>query len=167
MGLRSGLLSGDSFQAVRAVAVKLGLPEWRWQAGLMPEDKRREILKRPHALMVGDGANDAAALAAAYVSVAVHGGVEVSFQSADVYCRRPGIHSVPALLIVAGETMKLIRRNFKFSLIYNAVGIAGVLCGWVTPLFAAILMPLSAITVFLSSLAGTARLREALRGMGR
>jgi Cu2+-exporting ATPase/Cu+-exporting ATPase len=116
--------------------------------------------------MVGDGANDANALAAAYVSIAVHGGMEVSLHSADAYCRKPGIKAIPELLVVARETMRLIHRNFAFSLVYNLIGIIGVIGGWVTPLFAAVLMPISAVTVFLSSLIGTRKLRLALREMG-
>jgi Cu2+-exporting ATPase/Cu+-exporting ATPase len=149
------------------VAARLGLAPWRWQASLGPEQKRQRLAGRDGVLFVGDGANDAAALAAAHVSVAVHGGVEVSLQSADAYCRRPGIGQIAPLLVVARETLRVIRRNFAFSLVYNALGIVGVICGWVTPLFAAVLMPLSAITVFLSSLAGTAGLREALRELRR
>jgi P-type E1-E2 ATPase len=167
MGLRVGLLSGDSTQAVARVAALLGFAEGSWRARVSPEGKRTELAKHARALMVGDGANDAAALARAYVGVAVHGGVEVSLRSSDVYFRTPGIHALPDLLVVARETMKVIHRNFAFSLVYNAVGIAGVIAGVVTPLFAAILMPISALTVFLSSLAGTSRLRAALRGMGR
>ncbi len=67
---------------------------------------------------------------------------------------------------MARETLRLIRRNFVLSLVYNSIGIAGVLLGWVTPLFAAVLMPLSAATVFVSSLVGTRRLREAFRELG-
>jgi cation transport ATPase len=63
--------------------------------------------------------------------------------------------------------MRVIRRNFAFSLVYNAIGIAGVIAGLVTPLFAAILMPISAMTVFLSSIAGTTRLRAAIRELSR
>jgi len=167
MGYRLGVLSGDAGPAVAGIARLLGLPAWRVRSELSPEEKRQDVMKRPKALMVGDGANDAAALAAAFASVAVHGGVEVSWRSADVYCRKPGIGAIAPLLIVASETMRVIRRNFWFSLIYNGIGIAGVLCGWVTPLFAAVLMPLSAISVFLSSLVGTSKLRAALVEMRR
>jgi Cu2+-exporting ATPase/Cu+-exporting ATPase len=117
--------------------------------------------------MVGDGANDANALAAAFVGGAVHGGMEVSLRSSDLYCRRPGITAIPALIVVSRETMKVIRRNFGFSLVYNAIGIAGVLAGFVTPLFAAVLMPISALTVFVSSVSGTPALRQALKEIER
>jgi heavy metal translocating P-type ATPase len=167
MGMRIGVFSGDSHEAVASVRNRLGLPSWRVRSQMSPEDKRREIKALPRALMVGDGANDAGALAAAYVGLAVHGGVEVSLRSADIYSRRPGVEVIPPLLTVARETLVLIRRNFALSLVYNAVGITGVLLGWVTPLFAAVLMPLSAITVFLSSMAGTSRLRRALAELRR
>lgn len=162
LGLSVGIISGDSADAVARVAANLGLSPQEWRAELSPEDKREEAARTPRTVMVGDGANDAGALAAAHVGIAVQGGMEVSLLSADIYVRSPGVGAVGPLVVIARETLKVIRRNFVFSLVYNALGIAGVVAGLVTPLFAAILMPISALTVFLSSLAGTARLRRAL-----
>ena len=115
MGMAIGVLSGDSPRPVAAIARKLGLTD-NWRGGLTPEEKKAEVQRHPHALMVGDGANDANALAASYVGVAVHGGVEVSLQSSDVYCRKPGVSAIPSLLVIARETMRVIHRNFAFSL---------------------------------------------------
>jgi P-type Cu2+ transporter len=167
MGYKLSLLSGDAVNVVAQVATSLGLARTAWHAERGPEGKRREVVARSHALMVGDGANDAAALAAAYASIAVHGGVEISLRSADVYCRKPGVGAIPPLLTIARETMWVIRRNFGFSIVYNLIGIIGVIFGWVTPLFAAVLMPISALTVFGSSMVGTRKLRMATRALGR
>jgi Cu2+-exporting ATPase/Cu+-exporting ATPase len=110
--------------------------------------------------MVGDGANDAVALAAASVGMATQGGVEISFRAAQVYSRSPGIYSVYLLLVNANETMRVIRRNLVFAVIYNLIGIAAALGGYLSPLFAAVLMPASALTLVLSTVYGTSVLRR-------
>ena len=98
-------------------------------------------------VMVGDGINDAAALSAATVGVAVHGGAEVALAVADVFLTDEGIGPLPRLFRGATRTMRVIRRNLVFSLIYNLVGAGLALAGWIGPLTAAVLMPLSSLTV--------------------
>jgi Cu2+-exporting ATPase/Cu+-exporting ATPase len=115
--------------------------------------------------MVGDGANDAVALASAYVGIAVHSGMEISMRAADVYQREPGVTPIVQLVQVSRETLKVIYRNFAFSLIYNFIGMIAAISGQVSPLFAAVLMPISALTVFASSIVGTRRLRSLYREM--
>lgn len=163
LGLQIWILSGDRSEAVKRAAACVGLDESRALSGVGPEDKRAFAAQHPRAMMVGDGANDALALAGAFVSVAVNSGVEISMRAADIYLTRPGIEPVPHLLVASRETLKIIRRNLAFSVIYNFIAAGAALAGKINPLFAAVLMPASALTVFLSSMAGTRRLRETIR----
>ncbi|MCM2279722.1 MAG: cadmium-translocating P-type ATPase [Oligoflexia bacterium] len=162
-GLEPAILSGDAEGPVARVAAALGIPADKTHARATPERKSELIRGEARALMVGDGANDAAALSSAYVGVAVHGGMEVSLRAADAYLARPGVGPVLELVTAARESMKVVRRNLAFSLVYNVIGGGAALLGWVDPLFAAVLMPLSALTVFVSSIAGTRTMRRALR----
>jgi Cu2+-exporting ATPase/Cu+-exporting ATPase len=154
------ILSGDGKSAVMSVANRLGIGSQDSHFKASPEFKSLFIGKMPRALMVGDGANDSIALASAYVGVAVHSGMEISMRAADVYQRQPGVMPVVHLILASRETMKVIYRNFAFSLVYNFIGTCAAITGSVSPLFAAILMPISALTVFGSSIVGTRKLRK-------
>jgi Cu2+-exporting ATPase len=124
------------------------------EGGATPERKLAVVeaaAKVGPVVMVGDGVNDAAALAAATVGVSVHGGAEASLQAADVFLTSPGVSAVVELLVGARRTVHVIKRNILFSLLYNAVGIVLAMLGLLSPLIAAILMPISSLTVVSSS----------------
>lgn len=152
-GWRLGVLSGDHPDVVRAMARQLSLPIEACEGGLSPEEKlervRTSAADAAHGtvVMVGDGVNDAAALAAASVGVAVQGGAEASLAASDVYMARDGIRSIPTLLDTATGTMRLIRRNLVISIGYNAIGAGLAMTGIINPLIAAVLMPISSLTV--------------------
>jgi Cu2+-exporting ATPase len=102
-------------------------------------------------VMVGDGVNDAAAIARASAGVSVRGGAEASLAAADVYLVRPGLDPLVELTRGAARTLTVIRRNLAVSLGYNLIGAALAMTGTIDPLIAAVMMPLSSVTVVLAS----------------
>ena len=152
MGWTVEVLSGDHPGSVAAVMRQLGID--RGRGGADPETKA-ELVREAGATglvaMAGDGVNDAAALAAASVGIGVHGGAEATLAAADVYLARPGLAPIAELLEGSRRTMRVIRRNLAFSLLYNAAAVSLAVAGVMHPALAAILMPASSITVVLSS----------------
>jgi Cu2+-exporting ATPase len=153
-GWQVEILSGDHPAVVRSVAGQVGIVPAAARGAAAPEDKLeavREAAKDTTVAMVGDGVNDAAALAAATVGIGVHGGAEATLAAADVYLGRPGLEPVVDLLRGSSRTVGVIRRNLVFSLTYNVVAVTFAITGHMSPLLAAILMPLSSMTVVLNS----------------
>ncbi|HEX8725514.1 MAG TPA: heavy metal translocating P-type ATPase [Gemmatimonadaceae bacterium] len=148
------VLSGDAPAVVRDVARALAIPEADAAGSASPEDKLRAVEQarngRP-VVMVGDGVNDAAAMAAASVGVGVHGGAEACLATADVYLTEPGLAPLVRLVGGAERTMRVIRRNLVFSLLYNLAGAGLAMTGAINPLVAALMMPASSLTVVISS----------------
>lgn len=165
-GWRVRLLSGDSPAVVTAAGRRLGLPPEDCLGGALPEDKLhvvRTAARSGTVVMVGDGVNDAAAIAAASVGIGVHGGAEASMATADVYLATPGLGALVRLMDGAARTMHVIRRNIVFSLSYNLVAAALAMAGLLHPLWAAILMPASSLTVVIASWRGTTFLPASAR----
>jgi len=163
-GWRVGILSGDAPEVVRSVAAALGLPPEECTGGVSPEGKLaavRAALAGGRVVMAGDGVNDAGAVAAASVGIGMHGGAEACLANADVYTTRPGLAPLVELTEGSARTMRLIRRNMAFSLAYNVVGVALAVTGTISPLIAAVMMPLSSVTVVFSSWYGRSFPREA------
>jgi Cu2+-exporting ATPase len=148
------ILSGDHPVVVRFIADQVGIETTAARGAATPEHKLEVVRKKAGdttVVMVGDGVNDAAALAAATVGIGVHGGAEAALAAADVYLGRPGLGPIVELLGGARRTLGVIRRNLVFSLTYNVVAVTFAITGNMSPLLAAILMPLSSMTVVLSS----------------
>ena len=152
-GWRVEILSGDHPVVVQTIARQVGVPPEAARGAATPEDKLEAVRSSggETVAMVGDGVNDAAALAAATVGIGVHGGAEAVLAAADVYLGRPGLGPVVELLAGSRRTLGVIRRNLVFSLAYNIVAVAFAITGHMSPILAAILMPLSSMTVVLSS----------------
>jgi P-type E1-E2 ATPase len=142
-------LSGDHQGVVDAVARELGVAEAR--GGQAPEEKLERVralrARGERVVMVGDGVNDAAALAAASVGFAVHGGAETCLKAADVFATRAGLSPIVEAARGSARTLAAIRRGIVISLTYNVVGIALAALGSLSPQLAANMMPLSSISV--------------------
>jgi Cu2+-exporting ATPase len=155
MGWKVGILSGDHSEIVQAVAARLGIAAELARGELLPENKVQVVQGHADAepvVMIGDGVNDSAALAAASVGIAVRGGAEASLSAASVYLAREGLSDFIALVRLARTTMNTIRWNFAASLGYNALAVGLAATGLIHPLLAAILMPVSSLTVVSISL---------------
>lgn len=150
IGWRIEILSGDHSRVVAAVAERLGVPHEHATGDASPEDKLarvRELQLRGPVIMVGDGINDAAALRAATIGIAVHGGAEASLSAASVYLNEPGLSPIVELITSGRRATRVIRTNLCASLCYNILAASLAVIGVLNPLIAAILMPLSSLTV--------------------
>lgn len=154
------ILSGDRSDAVKAFGREQGITEEHCLGDLRPEDKASWIEKLNPAIMVGDGGNDALALKRSTMGVAVKGSMELALKSADVFLTQASLKVTDDFLSLSRETVKVLRRNLNFSLSYNVVFVALALTGHINPLVAAIVMPLSSLTVVGSTLWGTKELRQ-------
>ncbi len=148
-GLRMELLSGDRAPVVSAVAGALGIATW--QAGCDPAakcarlDQLRVSGMKP--LMVGDGLNDAPALAAAYVSISPSSAADVSQNAADAIFQGDRLAPLVEILQVARRSETLVRQNLALALLYNLAAVPLAVAGYVTPLLAAIAMSSSSLMV--------------------
>lgn len=155
-GRRPVLLSGDHPQVAAAVGRVLGFAEDDVFGGQSPEQKLAFIEAQRAAgqvvAMVGDGVNDAASLSAADVGVAVEGGTDLNLVAADVFLTRSGLEPLETLFGISRVALRTVHRNLGISLMYNVVTISMASLGMVTPLLAAVLMPVSSLVVVFSSL---------------
>ncbi len=166
LGLRIIMATGDNERTAKAVAARLGIDEIR--ADVLPEDKARIIrelqVEGAKVAMAGDGVNDAPALAQADVGIAMGTGADVAIESAGITLVKGNLDGIVRARRLAQATMRNIRQNLFFALIYNTAGVpiaAGVLFPFfgilISPMFAAFAMSASSISVVLNSL----RLRSA------
>ncbi len=153
-GLAVRLLSGDRRGAVAAVAERLGIADWR--AEQTPADKTAvlaELAGQGHrVLMVGDGLNDAPALAAAAVSMSPSTAVDVSQTAADVVFQGRLLRPIVESIEVARRSGRLVKQNFAIALIYNLCAVPLAMSGLLTPLLAALAMSSSSLIVILNAL---------------
>ena len=154
LGYRVLLLSGDRAPAAAAVAAELGIAEWH--AELTPAAKTEHLAalaaEGRTVLMVGDGLNDAPALAAAAVSMSPSSAVDVSQTAADAVFQGRLLWPVLEALATARRAERLVRQNFALAILYNLVTVPLAVCGQVTPLIAAAAMSSSSVLVIVNAL---------------
>ena len=153
-GLQPELLSGDRRSVVGDVAAAVSITIWQGQA--QPADKVARLVELKaagcHPLMVGDGLNDAPALAAAWVSMSPSSAADITQNAADVIFQGDRLQPVSQALEIARQADALVKQNIGFSLLYNAVTIPLAILGHVSPLVAAIAMSSSSLVVIVNAL---------------
>ncbi|MBF0152745.1 MAG: heavy metal translocating P-type ATPase [Magnetococcales bacterium] len=154
MGLTVWLLSGDRDPVVQRVGEEVGVD--RAMGNRLPEDKERVVQQQIAAgqcvVMVGDGLNDAPAMARASVGITVEQAADLSVSASGVVLLNPRLSSLTVLIQLARRTFRIIRQNFALSILYNALAIPLAVTGHVVPVVAAIAMPLSSLAVVINAL---------------
>jgi heavy metal translocating P-type ATPase len=154
MGVQCFLLSGDGAEPAGAVAAQAGLDGA--EAPLLPQDKLLRVRAAAEAgagtAMVGDGINDAPALAEASVGIALGAGTDLARQAGNVVLLGDRLEQAPWVLALGRQTRSVIRQNLAWALGYNAVALAAAAAGVLHPLLAAVAMVVSSLTVLSNSL---------------
>jgi Cu+-exporting ATPase len=153
VGIRTIMLTGDNEDAARAIAGDIGLADFR--AALLPEDKTaalRGLADDPSTIaFVGDGLNDAPALAAAGLGIALSSGTDVAREAAAITLMRPDLRLVPASLDIARRTRRTITQNLVWAFLYNVIGIPLAAFGMLSPVLAGAAMAFSSVSVVTNS----------------
>jgi Cu+-exporting ATPase len=154
MGIETTMISGDSQGAAAAIAQALGLAHF--EAGVLPQQKSARVaaLKSGgrRVAMVGDGINDAPALAAADLGIAMGTGTDIAMHAAGVTLMRPDPRLVPAAIELSRATVRKIRKNLFWAFAYNVVGIPLAALGFLSPVVAGAAMAASSVSVVSNAL---------------
>lgn len=153
-GVRVVMLTGDNQRTASVVAAQVGVDDF--MAGVLPGDKAQAVAKyraEGHVVgMVGDGINDAPALAAADVGFAIGAGAAIALETADVVLMKSDLTSVLDALSLSRATLAKIRQNLFFAFIYNILGLPLAACGLLNPIVAGAAMAMSSVSVVSNSL---------------
>lgn len=154
MGIKIVMLTGDNANTAAAIAKQIGINSYR--AEVLPQDKAKEIMRMKtcgqFTGMVGDGINDAPAMAAADVSFAIGAGSDVAIEAADITLIRNDLMSVADAISLSRATLSKIRQNLFFAFIYNTLGIPLAAFGMLSPVIAGAAMAMSSVSVVSNSL---------------
>ena len=155
-GIESWLVTGDNAESAAVVASSVGIKPENVIAAASPEDKLAKISALQSAgkkvAMIGDGVNDAAALAQSNLSLAMGTGTDTAISTADITLMRPQLMAVIDALNLAKTTLKTIKVNLGWAFAYNAIGIPIAALGFMSPMYAAAAMALSSLLVVTNSL---------------
>jgi len=154
MGIRVVMLTGDNAATAKAIALEAGIDDFR--AGVLPGEKAAEVavLKSGGQIvaMVGDGINDAPALAAADISFAIGAGSDAAIEAADMTLVRSDLNGIVDAIRLSRATLGKIRQNLFFAFVYNVLGIPLAALGLLNPVIAGAAMAMSSVSVVSNSL---------------
>lgn len=153
LNINAVLLTGDKKQTAEAIATEAGIEKVIAQA--LPEEKSKAIedyKKQGAVAMVGDGINDAPALAASDIGISLGGGTDIAIETADIILIRNDLSEIPAMVKLSKNTMKKIKQNLFWAFLYNSIGIPFAALGFLSPVVAGAAMTLSSLSVVLNSL---------------
>ena len=160
LGLEPILLTGDAPQVAQAVASQVGISAENVYAGVTPEGKSqvvRQLQEDGHRVaMVGDGVNDAPALALAELGIAMGSGTDVAAEAADIVLTRSDVASVVTALRLSRATLRTIKSNLFWAFAYNSVAVPVAVAGLLNPMIAGAAMAFSSVFVVLNSMRLTA-----------
>lgn len=155
-GIDPWLVTGDTIEVALGVAAHVGIAPDHVIAGALPQNKVEHVqalqAQGHRVLMVGDGINDAAALATADLSVAMGTGTDTAIATADITLMRPELRSVIDALNLSTKTLRVIRTNLAWAFLYNVIGLPIAAMGALTPMYAAGAMAFSSLFVVTNSL---------------
>lgn len=150
------MLTGDNFRAAAYIGQQVGIDEQHIFAEVLPEDKASYVEKLQKegkfVAMVGDGINDAPALALANVGIAMGTGTDIAMETADVTLMNGDLISLPKMIHLSKLTMNKIKQNLFWAFIYNTIGIPFAAFGFLSPIVAGAAMAFSSVSVLLNSL---------------
>jgi Cu+-exporting ATPase len=153
-GIEPILLSGDNFNVAKSVSEKIGIE--RFEAEILPKDKSSVVQKLQNegkkVIMVGDGINDAPALAQSDVGIAIGTGTDVAIESAEVVLMNGDLNGILKSITLSKQTIGIIKQNLFWAFIYNVIGIPLAALGMLNPMFAAMAMSFSSVSVVSNSL---------------
>ncbi len=154
MGIKTVMLTGDNKKTAEIIAQKAGVDSY--EAEVLPEDKAKTVKQYQSGnnviAMVGDGINDAPALAQSDVGIAIGSGTDVAIETGSIILMKDDLKDVVAAIKLSKRTIKIIKQNLFWAFIYNTIGIPLAAFGMLNPMFAALAMSFSSVSVVSNSL---------------